>query len=300
MLSKGYSRSAYRRLGDGWLMAHGWLDNRWVTMLSTAFLAIKARIKRWDWGARERVSRECGLILKMYAKEMERSNALANIRMIRCPRRFQRQLYMWLVSTFGHHISRVIFCELWPEIAKVKKEKKHQGFATWYQQTLGEELIFRFVAEAKRKRKSVFKKKTEEEKKTFSELPPFMRKKERNRRQAKFDAPRLTPGAIGHEWRHGRTIVLEWKGGHPKKKLPKSWCRVCFAKAQAAGTSAVKGDYARDRPFMPNSDGSASEKMVPRPTKGCAVCKVNLCQECHATGWDHMRRRVKGLVVMTG
>ena len=305
---RGYARGCVRSActalpGTEWMVqAVLWLDNRWVTMAATTFLFVSYSVKRWDRSLRKRVTRGCLYSLYMYNKHMGsvdalgRSNATANIRMPRCQKRFQRQLFFWLVSTTCHHNVRIIFCALWPDIETKKKRHRSVGFNTWFQYTLGSELMTYCVAKAKDALGS------QEQRQRLGLRPVFMPKK--------VGRPVLHPeshiSAVPED--HEYVPVAEIFRGRDKKShrgldpLKRNRCKGCSAKAlKSRGGKGIRGGMSTTHGGTRNATG-AVPKPVPMSSFGCSKCKVNLCAACFKdpASWDHERRNAPALSVCVG
>jgi hypothetical protein len=268
----GWYRTAYRKIAAGaaglgtmWLMAMVWRDSRMVTMVATTFICgVGMTVDRYDPSVKKRVARFCLRPLKMYnlwmgaVDELDRDNARANIRMNRCPKRYHRQLFYWLLSTVGYHNVRICFEHLWPNIDSLKKKYENGGwgFTTWFQDMLGCALIDHGV-------------KVAAEQCAAGEKPYFMPKRAGRKKR---------PNAVAE----AGPVLHAGKWG----EMSRGFCSVCAAVARAAAV----GQSGRVT-HMPKV-GRVAAKPIPRPRYGCTACDVNLCKVCHEQ-WDHKAKRPK-------
>lgn len=84
-----------------WLASELWLDKSFVTMLNTGWFSKSLRVvPRWSDADHKKMKRDCSLGLFKYTKLMgcvDRVNkevASARMALGKCPRRFQRQLFL--------------------------------------------------------------------------------------------------------------------------------------------------------------------------------------------------------------
>lgn len=147
-------RAAVQRLEGGMLMATTWLDNKFLNMYSTCYVEGpngSHTVLRWNRAAGERMSIPAPLCLQEYQLNMgavdrlDKSNAMANIRMRRCQKRYHRVIFFWLLSSFGHHNTKILVEKLvgGDRIKALKRESevREMGYFHWFQYTLGKSLI---------------------------------------------------------------------------------------------------------------------------------------------------------------
>jgi hypothetical protein len=127
-----------------------WLDNRYVTMLADSYISEQiAECQRWSGRTQGKVSQACARALNAYVKGMgavdmmDQNNQRANVRMNRCPRRYHRRLFYWLMSTIGYHNMRIAVEALLPPemLEELKRQQCNFGYGTWFQDELADQVI---------------------------------------------------------------------------------------------------------------------------------------------------------------
>ena len=109
VLTRGWHRQTYRKIGSAGrerlITALTWRDNKFVTMLATTFTANSdSEVGRWDRSASKKIPVTAPLPVVEYNQNMgavdavDRSLAIANIRMRRCARRYHRVLFFHLLG----------------------------------------------------------------------------------------------------------------------------------------------------------------------------------------------------------
>ena len=263
---------------QGVLLATTWLDNRFLVMISTVHVvASKATdtVLRWTMSAKARLPVRAPMSLINYAKKMnfvdrvDKSNALACIRMRRCQRRYHRVIWFWYLSTVGHHNVKVIWEWLIGDEAVKALRKKHQrfGFFHWVQLQLGQGLIKEGIKEAKEECLSAAGPDAES-----TPSPHFMPSRKRVCRPS----PQVSPVPQTHKLVPIKEIKFYDENRNFTRTLPRGFCAVCKVEAKHVGKSKYR---------MP--DGSP----CPRPYVGCSKCKVCLCEACFQD-YDHEKNQV--------
>lgn len=158
---KGWCRVAVQKIGVNLLMSVVWLDNKFLSINSTCFIEAPGQshtVRRWNRASRARIEVNAPLCLQEYQKNMgaidriDKSNALAQIKMRRCQKRYQRTIFWWLVSTVGHHNVKVLVEAMIgsERITTIKQDRtvREMGYFHWFQYTLGEALITHGIGKA--------------------------------------------------------------------------------------------------------------------------------------------------------
>lgn len=285
---KGFMRHAVQKLEQGVLHATTWLDNRFLVMLSTVH-AVKTSVTdtvlRWTASVQKRIPIRAPMSLINYVRNMgfvdrvDKSNALANIRIRRCQKRYHRQLWFWYVSTVGHHNAKVIWERLLGTevVEALKKKHDHFGYTHWVQLKLGEELIRQGIKEAKQDCLA-----SAAPDATVTPSPHFMPSR---KRLCVRPESLVSPVPQCHQLVPINEIKVYNDQRNCVGTLPRTFCRVCLEKATLSG-SGTKIKY-----VMP--DGSP----CPKPYLGCNKCKVCLCSEACHLQYDHVRNKVKPKMV---
>jgi hypothetical protein len=282
---KGWMRHALQEVPEGASHASTWLDNRFLVILSTVFIiatAASSTVLRWTKSERARMAVRAPLALICYALMMgavdrlDKSNALACIRIRRCQRRYHRQIFFWFVSSIGHQNTKVIWEDLLGEqvVKSLRKKHKNFGYFHWVQFTLGEGLIMEGLQQAKQE---CWDSAGPDAESTPS--PHFMPGR---RKRVCRPSPTLSPIPISHELVPVSEINLYDSNRNKIGTLKRARCPVC-----AAGAIQVK----RAQYKMP--DGSALQ----RPYTGCSKCKVCLCKACFEK-YDHEKNQVRPETVL--
>ena len=263
-LEPGWLRRAYTPVGDGWICAEAWRDNRLVTMISTAYSSeLLEKVRRWSRAAGEKETRPCSIPLKKYTVFMggvDRFNAQlarCNLRMLHCPRRYHRNLFFgWHLAGVGVCNVRTQFNALYPEVAELQKEKENTiGYSWWFQDALGRAVRdhgWALMMEG-------------EEVYDSPHCAP-----NRAKRPRPSPPPPTAPSDHGELWR-ATDVCCGWDDNRNEVYMAtKGWCALCSAVASNAGT------LKRGSQKMP------SGKWVPKPVWACSTCKVYLCDDCNA------------------
>ena len=160
-LPKGWMRRAFRKIANPCVpdafvvvMAIVWRDSTFARIIATTAIFSQAdTVMRWDRALKKRVAIAADPAIKIYQKYMggvdrvDKTNAYAAIQMKRCGRRYQRQVFWWLVGSIGHNNVKVIFESLLPkaEFDHLRDHWENNGFKYfhWFQYSLGLALIDR-------------------------------------------------------------------------------------------------------------------------------------------------------------
>ena len=154
-LPRGWMRVMYRLLDGGkTMMAMTWRDNRFVKLLATCCIvcASALMVQRWDKLQRAYIMIPVCAAMLAYQElmngvdRMDAVGALANIRMKKCPRRFQRQLFFYFyLNHLGHGNVKILFSKIHVAFDTLKKkhDNSNVGFFWWFQNALGQALIRR-------------------------------------------------------------------------------------------------------------------------------------------------------------
>ena len=271
-LSRGFMRTVSKDVDGGTICATVWLDNKFVKLLYTSFLAEQAfYVLRYDKGLRARLLCPAPLAISVYTKYMgaidrvDKDVAYFDIGFPQCQRRYHRRIFEWLLSQIFHNIV-VLFGMFYNGDHDEYRRKldKGRGYKTDLQTMLGLALIRDGTREA------------------FAQLTPAQ--------MVARETPAFAPKAPGPKpalfspvstakkktcvYAHHENITLEYDDNrHPSRHLPRSTCANCSSKS-------VRPESGKGRSIMP--DGSA----IPKPYWGCKGCKVILCNDCFDE-WDH-------------
>lgn len=218
--------------------------------------------------------------------------ALANIRIRRCNKRYHRAIFFWFISTIGFNNVKVIFEHIIgkEEVMKLRKKHRRMGYFHWFQDTLAEVVIEKFLARAAAEAARHEQQNTshvaleEAEKSGDCTSLHFV--------PAKYQPQRtvFTPSdqPVLHRYCHINDIKLYDAAGKEAGTLPRNRCEVCMTASKEAGLYN-KEDKTY---YMPNG------KQCPRPIHGCNVCMVNLCKPC-MDKYDHKRNRSPASVAVS-
>jgi len=261
-LEPGWLRRAYTPVGDGFICAEAWRDNRLVTMLSTAYSSeLLEKVRRWSRAAGDKETRTCSIPLKKYTVFMggvDRFNAQlarCNLRMLHCPRRYHRNLFFgWHLAGVGVCNVRCQFNALYPEVAELRKEKESTvGYSWWFQEALGR---------AVRDHGWALMMEGEDEFDSPHCAP------NRSKRPRPSPPPPTAPSDHG-ELVRASEVRCGWDENRNEVYMAtRGRCAFCSKVAGAAQSSGRKCDK------MPDN------KAIPKPIWACSVCKVHLCDEC--------------------
>lgn len=254
--------------------------------------------------------RTCSLALKKYTQCMNFNDIAnkaaqeANVRMGRCPRRFQRQLFWYLIGAVFLTNVRVAFCALLAaaELAALKREVVHDGAGLnwWFQERLGEELIELGVANKKAKLG------TPRTRLQHGLVPDGMPHAGKRRRLSTARSLDLEPLPSKHELVKADKVVTEWDDNRNAKAhmAYQSRCLACAAVAvQYARANGERGETTR---MPPVTTGTGRQKRtvrhaIPKVTTACNRCHAHLCARCFgdAACWDHQHKRAPRATVLT-
>jgi hypothetical protein len=195
----------------------------------------------------------------------------ANVRMGRCPRRFQRQLFWWLIGGVFLINVRVAFCALLA--AADLAENGCFGFNWWFQERVSEELIALGVSLKKAKLG------TPRTRLQHGLVPDGMPAPKR-RRSSSARSLDLGPLPSKHELVFARTVVLTWDDNKnaATRMAYKSRCSACLY----ARANAERGATTRMPPVTTGTGRQARtvRPPIPQVTTACKKCRVQLCRRC--------------------
>jgi hypothetical protein len=310
----GWTRSAYTQLPSGtWMLAELWRDNLFVTLISTAWIcSAPAEVRRWTSSERARVPRTCSLALKKYTQCMNFNDIAnkaaqeANVRMGRCPRRFQRQLFWYLIGAVFLTNVRVAFCALLAaaDLAALKREVVNDGvgFNWWFQERLGEELIELGVTMKKKAKLG-----TPRTRLQHGLVPHGMPDAGKRRRRSSARSLDLDALPSKHELVKADKVVIEW-GDNRQANVHMPYQSRCVAcTATAVQYEKANGKRGKTTRMPPTTTGEGRNKRTVRldipkvSTTACSKCHVHLCPHCFedAALWDHDHKCVPCATVVT-
>jgi len=292
-LRRGWRRTSSRPIKGGAdgkttigeLRATVWRDNKFVTLLSTAFHCTTAvMVPRWVKEEKKRRFVLGFLALKMYQTYMggvdrlDKTIARANIRMKHCAKRFQRALFFWLLSAVGFHNVTEQFKALFPggPAALLLLQRRHDngsvGFSTWLQLTMGKALISEGLRRAHQENGAL--------------APHFMPK-----RSGPVPAAPISAVPASHKWLPAKLISIQRdENRHSTKQLgSNNHCKQCyFDKVPNPNFGGVKATLNGAEGFVMPVGHPRAGLRVKQTSFGCSGCKINLCsQACHDK-WDHV------------
>ena len=259
--------------------------------------------------ARARVARSCLLALYKYTRCMNindianKATQEANVRMGRCPRRFQRQLFWWLIGGVFLINVRVAFCALLAaaDLAALEKaEDARFGFNWWFQERIGEELIELGVS--LKKAKLATPRTRLQHGLVAAGMPAPKRRRSSSARS-------LDLGALPskHELVKAAKVVTEWDDSrNAKAHMPyQGRCLACTA--TAVRYARANGERGKTTLMPPTTTGEGRSKRtvrrgIPWVTTACNKCRVHLCTSCFddVALWDHEHKCVPCATVLTG
>ena len=290
---------------DWWLSSEVWLDKSFVTLLNTGWFSSELRaVPRWSDADGKKVKRSCSLALYKYSKGMgsvDRVNkevALARMALGKCPRRFQRQLF--LASDFpivGLCNVRVAFGWLEPELKEqVKVDAGTFGYNRRFQLQLGENVVRHGIDWCKHRPGETFLSAFKTLRDDQDDGPHFMPERIKSVGLATPSARAPKRCQVVHE--HVNTYTHPLPVYEGKRKVGEQTlfapCVMCLADAKLHGTYdfASAGDQKKRW-------HDASGKRVNGTHGACNKCKVNLCEACFDS-FDHERGRVPPQAVTVG
>lgn len=299
-----FRRSAFTQLPDRdgkqwWLNAEVWLDKSFVTMLNTGWFSKEGwKVPRWSDESGKKLPRDCSLGLYKYSKGMgavDRVNkevALARMNLGRCPKRYQRQLFLGTdLPVVGLVNVRVAFGKLWPDVEQLQSDAGVFGYKRWFQLQLGENIIRHGIDWCKEQPDETFLSAfLDDEVDEEEDGPHFMPR--RLRRVGPSTPAVRVPKRCSVEHELVNTYlhpIPQYEG----KKRVEDWtrkraCAMCEVRSRREGGGTVQegGEGQRKRRADPESGGRVKQTWW-----ACNRCKVNLCCEACFDQWDHERGR---------
>lgn len=276
-----------------WLASELWLDKSFVTMLNTGWFSKSLRVvPRWSDADHKKMKRDCSLGLFKYTKLMgcvDRVNkevASARMALGKCPRRFQRQLF--LASDFpvvGLVNVRIAFSWLSPDLADgIKVEAGRFGFNRRFQLQLGEAVVRHGINWCKGRSDETFLSRFQELRDNQDDGPHFMPQRIKSVGVGTPSARVPKRCSVEHEYVNSYLEPIPQYEG--KRKVDpwscKRSCAMCVARSKREGelVQCTEGDNQKRRT-------TADGQRVPQTWWCCNKCKVNLCcEECFGE-WNH-------------
>jgi len=292
---KGWMRHAVQKVGvGGAILATVWLDNRFLSMLSTVYIVKSEEgqtVLRWTREKMKRLPVRAPVAVIFYQKMMgavdrlDKVVALANIRIRRCKKRYHRAMFFWYVSTIGFNNVKVIFERLVgkEQVAALRKRHQRFGYFHWFQDELADTIISKFLSQAAAE-VAQYGRLDEVERKAKEELGfctalHFAPKSTREAASSPTTAVAKT--TVNHEWVSMSDVKVMRKG--VEASLPRGNCEVCKQSAKVGADNTYR---------MPNG------KRCPRPRHGCSQCKVSLCKDCFDK-YDHAKNQTPTCVAVS-
>ena len=298
---KGWMRHAVQKVGvGGAILATVWLDNRFLSMLSTVYVVKSEEgqtVLRWTREKMKRIPIQAPVAVIYYQKMMgavdrlDKIVALANIRIRRCKKRYHRAILFWYISTIGFNNVKVIFERLVGEEQVAALRKRHQrfGYFHWFQDELADTIISKFLARAAAEAGQCGHldetATTAAEKSGLCTSLHFAPQSTRAAASAQWPpaAPSRSPStpspstpaasaadAVEHRWVPASEIQVTKRG--QEVSLTQGNCVACKQKAARN----------KEKNRLETPDG----RRCPRPRHGCSKCKVYLCEGCF-NNYDH-------------
>ena len=284
LVPRGWLRTATRTLSCGAALgATVWRDNRFVTLLYTAFASTApVTLDRWHRDTRRRQPVQSFLALAMYSKRMgavdrvDKNISYSSIRLKHCAKRYHRSIWFWLLSAAWNNIF-VLFEVLYEgDVAALRTTAEMTlGFKTWLQYKLAVALLRRGASAAF----AVLSVDDRGRGKTPAFMPVG-----RGRRSTLFSEPAAS--AVSKKCRrvHGKEIHFYDAGRQSTGTLGFSHCKVCYEMAVKVGPRTMSSG--RSNRVMPK--GHHREGKRPAQTvHGCKGCKINICSDACFEAWDH-------------
>ena len=109
------------------------------------------KVTRWIKTAADYVTVSARLVIKMYQKHMghvdrvDKNVSLSGIHLLRCQKRYHRQLFLWLIAAVAFNNVLILFMIIFPTAAELQKKYDGNGFGWkhYFQQELASVLMKR-------------------------------------------------------------------------------------------------------------------------------------------------------------